>query len=471
MTAISPPFGTVTLTPLPVRVLLGICATAFVLYIPVALLRSTAPLLILDASLAVLVVLTLSCVTPKRLVGGSAAVWCCLALVGLSIVPAIMIDNGAGMGDLVKGLRSVLFGMVMLLVASAWLDTAQRADRFVQILLLGATFAALYAVRQVLFGLLPFELERLALMGSSEREMDVLGRIRIPSTFGDPVTFAFFAMLGVCMFVIARLRGQLPLLTRRLALPVLLLLGMALGVTLTRAAMLGLACAFIWLLVTSSRFGVRWVLRMTAIAGLGLGGLLALNQVVTSNVLADSDVQWVRTANNTLSAVWTLIPAAASGEVGAELDKLRGVSATSRKEAWTEGLEYLVRHPLGGGLGTMTSGGGNEISFSPIDVGILRFGLELGWVGMAGVAGLWLSVLVVGIRKWRRITDLRTRELGRGLLGAWLAIGAAQSVTSFLHTELIGAVSWMIAALILNLDRIANSESARCAMQSKGVSQ
>jgi hypothetical protein len=47
----------------------------------------------------------------------------------------------------------------------------------------------------------------------------------------------------------------------------------------------------------------------------------------------------------------------------------------------------------------------------------------------------------------------------------------AQSVTSFLHTELIAAVSWMIAAMLVNIDRIGNSERVRQAMQHPGVKQ
>jgi hypothetical protein len=51
--------------------------------------------------------------------------------------------------------------------------------------------------------------------------------------------------------------------------------------------------------------------------------------------------------------------------------------------------------------------------------------------------------------------------LGRILIAAWIAVGAAQSVTSFLHTELIAATVWTVAAMLLNLDRIANSEATR----------
>jgi hypothetical protein len=157
--------------------------------------------------------------------------------------------------------------------------------------------------------------------------------------------------------------------------------------------------------------------------------------------------------------------------VTTQLENLRGGSATSRMEAWVEGIGFLVRHPLGGGLGVMTEGALDAITFSPVDVGILRFGLELGWLGMFAMIGIWLSVLVVGHRKWTRLTEPRTRELGRGLLATWIAIGVAQTVTSFLHTELIAAMVWMIAALLLNLDRISNSDASDRVLRTSGVGE
>jgi hypothetical protein len=87
---------------------------------------------------------------------------------------------------------------------------------------------------------------------------------------------------------------------------------------------------------------------------------------------------------------------------------------------------------------------------------------------MLAMMGLWAAVFVQGVRKWRRAVDMRTHQLGRGLLAAWLAIGAAQSVTSFWHTELIAVATWMVAAILLNLDKIANSELRLIALTQNG---
>lgn len=455
-------------TPLPVLLQLGLCAAGFVIYVPVALLRSTLPLLLLDATLFLALVLTLGGKHSRRLFGGSAAIVVLVALFALTTLPAVLIDRPASTASTLQGLRSVLLGMLAFMLASAWLDTGLRADRYLRIFTFGGLFVALYGLRQIIFGLLPFEQERLALMGSSGRELDLLDRVRIPSTFGDPATYGFFGMLAVLLFFVAKRRGALPAWLLRVEKPALLLLFVGIGSTLTRAPMLGLACALIWLLVTSTGFGVRWIAKMAIICGVGFAGLLTLNYIVTNNVLADSETPWVRSANNALASAWTLVPMALSGEGSQGLERLRSGSADDRRDAWREGIEFLDSHPLGGGIGQMTEGGADEIKFSPVDVGFLRFGLELGWLGMFAMVSLWVSVLVVGVSKWMRVPDGRTRQLGRGLLAAWIAIGAAQAVTSFLHTELIAVAVWSIAAMLLNLDRIANSEAPRRLLQAAG---
>ena len=107
----------------------------------------------------------------------------------------------------------------------------------------------------------------------------------------------------------------------------------------------------------------------------------------------------------------------------------------------------------------MTEGGHGLVSFSPVDVGILRYGLELGWLGVIGVVGLWLGVLSAGVHKLLRLPDRETRSLGHHLIGIWGAVGVAQMITSFLHTGLIALMVAVFGGVLLNLDRISNSQA------------
>lgn len=465
----SRPAFAVPTTPVPVQLLFWLFAIEFVIYIPVALLRTSALLLLQDALLVLALVTTLAYREPKRLFGGSVGVLVCAALFVTCIVPGVAIDHPESGYSTLQGIRSLVFGIAVLIATSLWMSTVQRVDRYVTIFVIGALFAAVYALRQVVFGLLPFELDRLALMGSSLGEIDKLGRVRIPSSFGDPATFAFVTMVGVMLFLLARQLGSLPTLTRRLAWPSLALLAVGLGVTLTRTPLMALVAGVGVVVLSSGRLNFKWVLRIGALAVAGVAAIYGINYLVVNETLAQSNVEWVKSVNNVLSSAWTLIPAFVSGDVGRELDTLRGLSTQSRLDGWTEGLTYLLLHPLGGGLGAMTEGGGNDISFSPIDVGVLRYGLELGWLGMFAMIGLWLAVLVAGLRKYLRISQPRTRTIGRYLMATWVAVGVAECITSFFHTELIAIVVWTLGGIILNLDKIANSEAASCVTRRRGA--
>jgi hypothetical protein len=241
------------------------------------------------------------------------------------------------------------------------------------------------------------------------------------------------------------------------------------GITLTRAPMLGLAVATTCLVATVSHLSVNLILKWIAAAVGVVALMLALDQIVSSGVLAQSDAPWVRSVDSVLQAVWTLIPAFATGEVTEQLDRLRNISAQSRLDSWAEGLKFMVRHPIGGGPGAVTENTGGLLQFAPIDVGILRFGLELGWTGFIGFVGIWSAVLLAGWRKLRRVADPDTRLLGRYLLALWLAVGVAQSISSFLHTEMLSVMVWSFGGILLNLDRISNRQPSVFGVRADGA--
>jgi hypothetical protein len=445
--------------PLPVYILYALFALGFVIYIPVALFRSTIFLIAEDGLLLVAIVSTLGASRDaRRWFGGDGLVVFFVVVYCLSILPAVAQDDPLAVSSTIQALRSLVFGVMVLYLSSTWLTTQERVDNLIRIFIAGSIFAVIYALRQLIFGLLPFELDRLAQMGSGLDEIDKLGRTRIPSSFGDPASFAFVEMMAVVLYLYVRARRLMPLLARSrfLVLPLLLL---GLGVTLTRAPMLGLAVAIACIVATSSRLSVNLILKwVSAILGVVLV-LVAVNEVVSSGVLAQSDAPWARSLDSVLQSVWSLIPAFVTGEVSEQLDKLRNMSAQSRLESWAEGMRFLFRHPFGGGPGAILENNGAMLQFAPVDVGILRYGLELGWAGMIGLVGMWFAVLWAGLRKMLRAAHPDTRVLGRFLLALWLAAGVAQSITSFLHTEMLSIMVWSFGGVLLNLDRISNRQA------------
>jgi hypothetical protein len=444
--------------PLPVQLLYLLIALGFVIYIPVALFRSVWFLLVLDALLLLAILTTVAAdSTGRRAFGGNASVLMFVAMFAVAALPALAVDDAqAGLSSLLA-MRRLFFGVGVLYVSSIWLNTDERVTTVVRIFVIGSVIAVVYGLRQLIFGLLPFELERLALMGSGADEIDRLQRVRIPSTFGDPATYSFVMMLGLLLYLYARERHVVPLITRKFHALALPLLVAGIGMTLTRAPMIGLALALMLLILTSGQLGLTLFFKWLAITGGVVAIMLGLDAVVSSGALSQSDLPWVRSINNVLSAVWTLIPAVFTGEVSGQLELLRSGSPTERLDAWREGLMFLSSHPFGGGPGSITENLNAQISFSPVDVGILRYALEMGWLGFVAQLGLWASVLVAAWRKRARSLDANTRLLGRYLISLWLAVAAAEAITSFFHTEMISVLVWSLGGIMLNLDRISNS--------------
>lgn len=455
-------------TPFPVACLYVLLALGYVIYIPVALFRTNAFLTIQDA--LVLLAVSSTLVVPsirRRAFGGSVLVAVSALVFVASLIPAALLDVAGPSLSTVQGLRSLLFGVLVLLLSSVWINTPHRVDVVLKLMLVGSFVAVLYGLRQLLFGLLPFEQERIALMGASFGELEAFNRLRVPSTFGDPASYSFAVMLGVVVYLAARERGIFPLLTRWAHPWSVVLLVFGLSVSLTRAPMLGLAAALGIRYFVTRRWAMR---RIFGLLGLGvlLAALsLAIDWLVTSGVLARTEGAWQSIANNVLSSVWTLLPTFTNDDVSSQLQALRTTSSAARSDAWLEGLHFLATNPFGGGVGSMTTGGLGSISFSPVDVGFLRYGLEAGWFGLGGMVGMFGGVAVAAWCKIRRPVDASTRRLGVNLLALWLGIGIGVGITSFLHTEVLSLMVWTLGGIMLNLDQISNRRQE--AFDLKGV--
>ena len=180
------------------QALLGVfCAVTFVVYIPVEILYSNVPLLLLDV-LAVIGLIQTFAMRGKghiRLLGGSKLVAICLALYVSSVLLGVTVSltnsNPIPWINVVQGSRTWLFGMGFLILSSVRMNSRRAVDGFLKMFFLGALFAALYGFRQFAFGLAPFEYDRLITGGSLATEIQYLGLTRIPSSLSQPTDFCF----------------------------------------------------------------------------------------------------------------------------------------------------------------------------------------------------------------------------------------------------------------------------------------
>ena len=99
-------------------------------------------------------------------------------------------------------------------------------------------------------------------------------------------------------------------------------------------------------------------------------------------------------------------------------------SSVSHLEDWRTGLENLLRHPLGVGLGA-TEMTAFRFGLTPLagDNQYLRFGVELGFAGLALHLAVLCGTALGGLRAWRHCRSDAVRDTG--LLVCMTALGIA----------------------------------------------
>jgi hypothetical protein len=436
--------------PLPVKLLYILLALPFVIYIPISFFHSAVFLLVLDLCLMLALLLTMMNMKAiKRVFAGRASLFFFIVLYVISILTSLLSDLFSMDVKMLTIVRNLLFGIVVFVISSIWINTQRRVDIIINILLWGSFFAALYGIRQLLFGFTEFELDRLSMMGSSLAEMETLGRIRITSTFGDPLTFAFFMMIGVFVYFIARSRKISNIITRNTHPFIVLIIFLALVLSLTRAPLLGLICgAVIFLILKFKRTRKDLVLYIIILIFIILG-VVGLYSFVTFKVFADSNSSTLVAIHNAASSFWSLFQMSMGSEIDPDTYFLVAQSKDDRAIAWHEGLSFLYSNPLGGGLSNIS-----KYSFVVGDVGILSLGLKIGIVGMIAMISIFL---LIGVRAWfdiRRIPQLSARNQGYVFISIWIAIIVTNGISSLIDSSVNAIVIWTIAGILVNQKRI-----------------
>lgn len=444
------------LFPIPMRFMYFSFALAFVIYLPVSIFNSNIFLILLDILLWLAIVLTLMKMPPKyRLFGGNVIIYYLLMVFLFSVFVGIAVDSSATLISRLRGARSLLFGLGYFALSSIWMINQERVIKFLKINLWGSLIAAIYGVWQFRFGLLPFEINHLGNFGGLVAEISYTGRIRIPSVFVDPATFAFMMMFA--SIILPAMRAHLAILKSRIIYVSfqLLLLG-GLLMSLVRSSLVAFAIAVLFLFFIQRRHLIKKYLQVVFLGFAGLVTIYFLNYSVMQLELTRSNNSLVKGIGNVIESLWSVLPSSIidSGTVNWRLSNLRTISIRARMSGWLESIDYLLRNPFGGGVGSVGEGT-LGFNFSPVDVGFMRFGLEIGWTGLFAILGIFFVIALSSVLTLRRIKDYRIRKLSVYLLTAWVGFFAALMSTSFLHTEILGAIVWTIAGVLINLDLIA----------------
>lgn len=440
--------------PLALWVIKVLLILPFVIYVPISVFRTDIFLFILDIVLLLgMLVTVMDTERTKWIFGGKKTVLVFVSIYVLAIIFRAVVDFASVSVQMLTVLRNLFFGMQVLIVSSAWINTQKRVDMVMKILVLGAFFTAIWGIRQLVFGFMGYELERLGKMGSSLREMEFMGRKRISSGFGDPLTFSFFLMMGLFAYSHVRKRKQLLWLTKTLHPWSVMVIFIALVLTLTRAPLLGLMVGAIVYMAFSLRI-TKKLITTVGLMALGLVLLvLGLNWLVESRVLADSESDGLRAIHGGLESFWTLFQLVNSEEMTPEMYFLVNQSKDARSNAWAEGVSYLLSHPWGVGFTGNTS-----FTFSIGDVGILRQGLEIGVIGIMSIVFLFITIALNGFADIKCIPNFEKRKQGYFFVAIWVSIFVVCGISAIIETSVIAIVIWTIGGILLNQKKIYNSE-------------
>ncbi len=441
-------------TPLPVKLTYFLLVTPFFIYIPISILKIDIFLFSLDIAMLIALLFTIFNETAlKRVFGGKVSILVFIIIYVISVVLRFALDLLSFNMQMITVLRNHLFGIGVFVVSSVWINTQQRINVIIRIFVWGGFLAAIYGLRQLLFGFMQFEVDRLALMGASLKEMQVLGRVRMTSSFGDPLVFGFYMMIGIFYYYIARQKKLLPSLTSKAHPVVLMLMVIGLLFSLTRAPLLGLICGGIFISIFSFRFTKRNLSVMLKILFGLVIVLFSLNELVTSKILADSDDLILKALNNGTKSFWSLYQMAMTTQENTYDTRMINLSKDSRLVAWEDGITYLVSNPFGAGLID-----DSPFDFSVGDTGILSVGLRIGFVGLLAMV---MIGFLVGFKSWiqiRSIPDLAYRRVAYIYLGMWVAIIITGAISSILVSSVLAVVIWTVAAILLNQGRIYRQE-------------
>lgn len=337
----------------------------------------------------------------------------------MGVFSALLVSGLAG----ITPIKITYFYLIIPVILWRAPFDARDRDHLVSILMGMSVLTAVVGVAQQTIGG-----ERLAALGYrwDEHIRIAGGFLRSFSTFQTPFAFGLYVMIGLivgCAVAFAephRLRN----IAFLCATPIMLA---GMGMTIVRAAYIGLAVGLLWLAVHRYRTLL-----------LGFGAAAAVAPLVL--LVAPSSL---------------LSPLFSSSSLG------------ERSDGWSQTLASLWVHPLGQGLGATGSAaakaleGGNpmlsELSLqAAVQFGFMPYQPDNYYMKTMvelGPLGLWLFVLVlvcaaVSTLRASRLLDGRDAALALGVSGTVIAAAVASTVATYLEIFPLDVYFWLLLGTV-----------------------
>ena len=445
--AVAMPAGRVR-APVGLTALRLIVGITYVIYIAVSFFKNENFLFGLDALLGVAVFFA---VTSRAFAERTVAHGYLLLLLGVyaaSVMFAwVALSTPAELAAL-KTLRNLLYCAGVFIVVLTYVTSRERLSSLVQLMAVLTVLSALYGIRQAVFGYWQFELDRLALMGSSLAELLTLGRARLTATFGDPLLCGFYMMTGLFVLRARWYTGPLTQRQRLFFKAGSIATFVVLVASLTRAPLLGFAVGSLAIMLTDFHLTRRSINRILGGVFVGLAFIGVIVWIYESEVLANSVNPVLHFLDTSISSVWSLVALFIGG--GNEDNYfLVSQSKDMRQIAWTQGLAFLASNPLGAGFTNL-----GIFTFALGDTGLLQIALLIGIPGALAYVAIAAAVFFRAFRHLRRLREVAARRIISALLGLWVAMMVTTAISSLATTSVAAVMMWLVAGALVNAPQI-----------------
>ncbi|HRN91685.1 MAG TPA: O-antigen ligase family protein [Ferruginibacter sp.] len=295
--------------------------------------------------------------------------------------------------------RRWLVFMLMYVTAYRLIDSPEKVRFFVRFWVLTALMIAAYGCYQQWFGLLPMEMNWIMSTPGSYELLFQGGQIRKFSFLSDPATFGMQSgAMAVFTAVIAINTKDKKRKFLWLFFSIIMLLGMAYSGTRTSTIIPPIGIMI---------YGMLTIQNKTTVITIFISSLLGLF-LFFAPIYSSPTLNRMRTTFDT---------------------KDESLNLRERNRHYIQ--PYLYAHPIGGGMGTTNTLGAqlfpdHPLADFPTDSGLLRVGLELGWIGLI----LWvifnLAIMWQGILYFFRIRNPEYRLYMVAILSAIFPIIVCQ---------------------------------------------
>ena len=294
-----------------------------------------------------------------------------------------------------------------------------------------AFFAAAYAFKQEHFGFFPFEEAYLHSDPNIELLLFIGGTWRKFSIFSDPVVFSY-TMVVSSLLCIGLMTGPMQ--------------------KWKKGVLVFLTCFYLLNMLYSGTRGAD-VLPPVALL---LLAILKFNKKVLLIGIAGAVLMavliFMPTSNNTL------------GRFQSAFQPSNDASFNARKINQKRIQPYILKHPMGGGLGATGEWGQRFAPYSylasfPPDSGYVRVAVEMGWIGLFIFCMLMFTILKTGINNYYTIKDPQLKSISLAMVLIVFAFNVGNYPQEALVQFPSNVYFYLVVALIVVVKRIDKQQN------------